>query len=95
MQTKPFRIGTRGSPLALAQAREARDRLMAAHGMAEEMFEIVVLTTKGDRITDRALAEIGGKGLFTQELEEKLASGDLDLAVQSAQDMPTAASLLC
>ncbi|NNH33125.1 hydroxymethylbilane synthase [Rhizobium sp. SEMIA 4085] len=89
MQTKPFRIGTRGSPLALAQAREARDRLMAAHGMAEEMFEIVVLTTKGDRITDRALAEIGGKGLFTQELEEKLASGDLDLAVHSAKDMPT------
>jgi hydroxymethylbilane synthase len=89
MQTKPFRIGTRGSPLALAQAREARDRLMAAHGMAEEMFEIVVLTTKGDRITDRALAEIGGKGLFTQELEEKLSSGDLDLAVHSAKDMPT------
>ncbi|ULJ71743.1 hydroxymethylbilane synthase [Rhizobium gallicum] len=89
MQTKPFRIGTRGSPLALAQAHEARDRLMAAHRMPEEMFEIVVLTTKGDRITDRALAEIGGKGLFTQELEEKLASGDLDLAVHSAKDMPT------
>ncbi|MBB4230929.1 hydroxymethylbilane synthase [Rhizobium mongolense] len=89
MQTKPFRIGTRGSPLALAQAHEARDRLMAAHGMPEEMFEIVVLTTKGDRITDRPLAEIGGKGLFTQELEEKLASGDLDFAVHSAKDMPT------
>ncbi|WP_086999918.1 hydroxymethylbilane synthase [Rhizobium sullae] len=89
MQTKPFRIGTRGSPLALAQAHEARDRLMAAHGMPEEMFEIVVLTTKGDRITDRSLAEIGGKGLFTQELEEKLASGDLDFAVHSAKDMPT------
>ncbi|APO76647.1 porphobilinogen deaminase [Rhizobium etli 8C-3] len=89
MQTKPFRIGTRGSPLALAQAHEARDRLMAAHAMPEEMFEIVVLTTKGDRITDRPLAEIGGKGLFTQELEEKLASGDLDFAVHSAKDMPT------
>jgi hydroxymethylbilane synthase len=89
MQTKPFRIGTRGSPLALAQAHEARDRLMAAHGMPEEMFEIVVLTTKGDRITDRSLAEIGGKGLFTQELEEKLASGDLDFAVHSAKDMAT------
>ncbi|PKA40723.1 hydroxymethylbilane synthase [Rhizobium sullae] len=89
MQTKPFRIGTRGSPLALAQAHEARDRLMAAHGMPEEMFEIVVLTTKGDRITDRSLAEIGGKGLFTQELEEKLAGGDLDFAVHSAKDMPT------
>ncbi len=89
MQTKPFRIGTRGSPLALAQAREARDRLMAAHGLPEEMFEIVVLTTKGDRITDRSLAAIGGKGLFTEELEEKLTSGELDFAVHSAKDMAT------
>ncbi|MET3856493.1 hydroxymethylbilane synthase [Rhizobium sp. OAE497] len=89
MQTKPFRIGTRGSPLALAQAHEARDRLMAAHRLPEEMFEIVVLTTTGDRITDRSLAEIGGKGLFTQELEEKLALGELDFAVHSAKDMPT------
>jgi hydroxymethylbilane synthase len=89
MQTKPFRIGTRGSPLALAQAHEARDRLMAAHGLPEEMFEIVVLTTTGDRITDRSLAEIGGKGLFTQELEEKLAIGELDFAVHSAKDMST------
>jgi len=89
MQTKPFRIGTRGSPLALAQAHEARDRLMAAHGLPEEMFEIVVLTTTGDRITDRSLAQIGGKGLFTQELEEKLALGELDFAVHSAKDMPT------
>ncbi len=89
MQTKPFRIGTRGSPLALAQAYEARDRLMAAHGLPEEMFEIVVLTTKGDRITDRALATIGGKGLFTEELEDKLTSGELDFAVHSAKDMAT------
>ncbi len=89
MQTKPFRIGTRGSPLALAQAHEARDRLMAAHGLSEEMFEIVVLTTKGDRITDRSLAAIGGKGLFTEELEEKLTSGELDFAVHSAKDMAT------
>jgi hydroxymethylbilane synthase len=89
MQIKPFRIGTRGSPLALAQAHEARDRLMAAHGLPEEMFEIVVLTTKGDRITDRSLAEIGGKGLFTEELEQKLAAGELDFAVHSAKDMPT------
>ena len=87
MQTKPFRIGTRGSPLALAQAHEARDRLMAIHGLREEMFEIVVLTTKGDRITDRSLAEIGGKGLFTEELEAKLLTGDLDFAVHSAKDM--------
>lgn len=89
MQTKPFRIGTRGSPLALAQAGEARDRLMAAHNLPEEMFEIVVLTTKGDRITDRSLAEIGGKGLFTEELEQKLVSGDLDFAVHSSKDMST------
>lgn len=89
MQTKPFRIGTRGSPLALAQAHETRSRLMAAHGLPEEMFEIVVLSTTGDRITDRSLSEIGGKGLFTQELEEQLSSGELDIAVHSSKDMPT------
>ena len=89
MQTKPFRIGTRGSPLALAQAYETRDRLMAAHGLGADRFEIVVLSTKGDRITDRSLSEIGGKGLFTEELEEQLLSGALDLAVHSSKDMPT------
>src|SRR5690606_31697694 len=89
MQTKPFRIGTRGSPLALAQAHEARDRLMAAHGLPAEMFEIVVLSTMGDRITDRSLAQIGGKGLFTQEIEDLLLSGGLDIAVHSSKDMPT------
>ncbi|WLS07053.1 hydroxymethylbilane synthase [Shinella sumterensis] len=89
MQTKPFRIGTRGSPLALAQAHETRSRLMAAHGLAEDMFEIVVLSTKGDRITDRSLALIGGKGLFTEEIEAQLVSGELDFAVHSSKDMPT------
>ncbi|MCV3734754.1 hydroxymethylbilane synthase [Rhizobium sp. TRM96647] len=89
MQTKPFRIGTRGSPLALAQTHETRARLMAAHGLPEDMFEIVVLSTKGDRITDRALSEIGGKGLFTEEIEAQLYSGDLDFAVHSSKDMPT------
>jgi hydroxymethylbilane synthase len=89
MQTKPFRIGTRGSPLALAQAHETRDRLMAAHGLPSEMFEIVVLSTMGDRITDRSLSQIGGKGLFTQELEDMLLSGGLDFAVHSSKDMPT------
>ncbi|MCD2179302.1 hydroxymethylbilane synthase [Rhizobium sp. C1] len=89
MQTKPFRIGTRGSPLALAQAYETRSRLMEAHGLPEEMFEIVILSTQGDRIQDRALAAIGGKGLFTAELEEQLADGRLDLAVHSSKDMPT------
>ncbi|RVN98129.1 hydroxymethylbilane synthase, partial [Sinorhizobium meliloti] len=89
MQTKPFRIGTRGSPLAMAQTHETRDRLAAAHGLPPEMFEIVILSTKGDRITDRSLAEIGGKGLFTEELEQQLLSGDLDFAVHSSKDMPT------
>ncbi|NRP16922.1 Porphobilinogen deaminase [Ensifer adhaerens] len=89
MQTKPFRIGTRGSPLALAQAHETRDRLVAAHGLSPEMFEVVILSTKGDRITDRSLAEIGGKGLFTEEIEQQLLSGELDFAVHSSKDMPT------
>ncbi len=89
MQTKPFRIGTRASPLALAQAHETRDRLMAAHGLPAEMFELVVMSTKGDRIADQSLAEIGGKGLFTQELEEQLLSGELDFAVHSSKDMAT------
>ncbi|HCL65966.1 MAG TPA: hydroxymethylbilane synthase [Rhizobium sp.] len=89
MQTKPFRIGTRGSPLALAQAYETRDRLIAAHSLSPEAFEIVVLSTKGDRITDRSLAEVGGKGLFTEELEQQLLSGELDFAVHSSKDMPT------
>ncbi len=62
---------------------------MAAHGLPEEMFEIVVLSTTGDRINDRPLTELGGKGLFTQELEEGLLSGDLDFAVHSSKDMPT------
>ena len=86
---KPYRIGTRGSPLALAQAHETRARLMAAHGLPEDAFEIVVLSTKGDRVTDRPLSEIGGKGLFTEEIEEQLSDGRLDLAVHSSKDMPT------
>lgn len=89
MQTKPFRIGTRGSPLALAQAVETRDRLMAAHGLPQEACEIVVISTKGDRVTDRPLSEIGGKGLFTEEIEAQLADGRIDIAVHSSKDMPT------
>jgi hydroxymethylbilane synthase len=90
MQTLPIRIGTRGSPLALAQAHETRDRLMAAHGLPPDAFEIVVMSTSGDRIQDRPLAEVGGKGLFTKELEEALLEGRLDIAVHSSKDMPTA-----
>ena len=86
---KPYRIGTRGSPLALAQAHETRSRLMAVHQLPEDAFEIVVLSSKGDRITDRPLSEIGGKGLFTEELEEQLSDGRLDLAVHSSKDMAT------
>lgn len=89
MQTKAYRIGTRGSPLALAQAAETRARLMLAHGLPEEAFEIVVLSTMGDRITDRPLSEIGGKGLFTAEIESQLLSGELDFAVHSSKDMST------
>ena len=89
MQTKAYRIGTRGSPLALAQAHETRDRLMTAHGLAQDAFEIVVLSTKGDRVTDRPLSEIGGKGLFTAEIEAQLLSGALDFAVHSSKDMAT------
>ena len=89
MQSKSFRIGTRGSPLALAQAHEARDRLMAAHGLPEDDFAIAVISTKGDRVTDRPLSEIGGKGLFTEEIEERLGDGRIDFAVHSSKDMPT------
>jgi hydroxymethylbilane synthase len=85
---RPLRLGTRGSPLALAQARETRERLMAAHGLAEDAFEIVVIRTTGDRVTDRPLGEIGGKGLFTKEIEEALLAGAVDLAVHSMKDMP-------
>ena len=86
---RPLRIGTRGSPLALAQAHEARDRLMAAHGLPEVAFAIVVIRTTGDRVQDRALSELGGKGLFTREIEEALADGRIDIAVHSMKDMPT------
>jgi hydroxymethylbilane synthase len=86
--TDKIRIGTRGSPLALAQARETRARLMQAHGLEEDHFEIVVISTTGDQIRDRPLAEIGGKGLFTKEIEEALLADAIDLAVHSMKDMP-------
>ncbi|PLP56783.1 hydroxymethylbilane synthase [Mesorhizobium loti] len=88
MQTT-LKIGTRGSLLALAQAHETRDRLMAAHGLPEEAFEVVVISTSGDRIQDRPLSEAGGKGLFTKEIEEALLDGRIDIAVHSSKDMPT------
>ena len=65
---RPLKIGTRGSPLALAQAHETRRRLMLAFELPDEAFEVVVISTAGDRIQDRALKELGGKGLFTREI---------------------------
>jgi hydroxymethylbilane synthase len=83
------RIGTRGSALAMAQAHETRDRLVAAHGLAATTFEIVPISTSGDRIQDRPLSEVGGKGLFTKEIEEALLDGRIDFAVHSSKDMAT------
>jgi hydroxymethylbilane synthase len=86
----PFlRIGTRGSPLALWQAHEVRARLAAAHGVASDAIAITVIKTSGDIIQDRPLSEVGGKGLFTKEIEQALIDGGIDLAVHSAKDMPT------
>ena len=83
-----LKIGTRGSPLALYQANETKSRLKAAHGFSDDDIEIVVITTTGDRIRDRPLSEIGGKGLFTKEIEEALFAREIHLAVHSMKDMP-------
>ncbi len=85
----PLRIGTRGSPLALAQAYETRARLAATYEIAQAAFEIVVIKVTGDMIQDRALKDIGGKGLFTREIEDALLTGAIDIAVHSMKDMPT------
>ena len=87
--TALLRIGTRGSPLALVQARTVAARLAAALGVHEKDIELVVIKTSGDVIQDRPLADEGGKGLFTKEIEEALLAGKIDLAVHSAKDMPT------
>lgn len=84
----PLKIGTRGSPLAMAQAHETRARLMAAFDLPEAAFEIVVIKVTGDVIQDRPLKDIGGKGLFTREIEEALLNGGIDIAVHSMKDMP-------
>jgi hydroxymethylbilane synthase len=86
---RPLKIGTRGSPLALWQAHETRRCLMAAFALPEAAFEIVVIKVTGDQIQDKALREIGGKGLFTREIEEALLDGGIDIAVHSMKDMPT------
>jgi hydroxymethylbilane synthase len=89
MTSISLKIGTRGSPLALAQAYQTRRLLAAAHGCGEERFEIVVIRTSGDMIQDRALSEAGGKGLFTKEIDAAMLKGEIDAAVHSSKDLPT------
>jgi hydroxymethylbilane synthase len=88
---KKYKIGTRGSPLALAQTEETCARLLKAHKgrIAPDDLEIVVIKTTGDQIQDRALSEAGGKGLFVKEIEMALMSGAIDFAVHSMKDMET------
>ena len=87
--TPVFTIGTRGSPLAVKQAEEVRDRLVAINGLEPDAIAIKVIKTSGDIILDRPLSEVGGKGLFTKEIEKALADGEIDIAVHSAKDVAT------
>ena len=89
MLDRPLRLGTRRSPLALAQAEEARARLMAAHGLGEGDIMLVSVLASGDRVQDRPLAEVGGKALWTKELDAALLAGEIDFAVHSAKDVET------
>lgn len=90
LQSSPFlRIGTRGSKLALVQAHLVRRLLAEAHGIAEDHIEIRTITTSGDRLTDAPLSEVGGKGLFSKEIEAALEAGEIDLGVHSSKDMAT------
>lgn len=87
---KTLKIGTRGSKLALAQASEVKGLLIEAHDhLNDDNVDIVVMSTRGDRVQDRNLSEIGGKGLFTEEIEQALYEGSIDIAVHSLKDMPT------
>ena len=87
--TKTLKIGTRGSPLALAQAYEVKKKISQSSGLSDDCIDIITINTKGDKIQDRPLTEIGGKGLFTEEIESKLLNREIDLAVHSMKDMPT------
>ncbi|WP_310227407.1 hydroxymethylbilane synthase [Sphingobium xenophagum] len=89
LSDQPLRLGTRGSPLALAQAHMTAHALIAAHGWAQDAIEIVIVQTSGDRIQDRALADIGGKALWTKELERALVAQEIDFAVHSMKDVET------
>ncbi|WP_426255535.1 hydroxymethylbilane synthase [Sphingomonas sp. DC2300-3] len=84
-----FKLGTRGSPLALTQANMVRDALCAAHGWTPDEIDLVVIRTTGDRVQDRALAEIGGKALWTKELDRALLAREIDAAVHSMKDVET------
>ena len=84
-----LKLGTRGSPLALAQAHETQQRLAQAHGRDPDGIAIIVIKTTGDQIQDRALSLAGGKGLFTKELDAAMLAGAIDIAVHSAKDLPT------
>jgi hydroxymethylbilane synthase len=84
-----LRIGTRGSPLARAQTDIVRARLAVTNRLDPAAIEVVAISTSGDAVRDRPLAEAGGKGLFTKEIEEALLAGKIDLAVHSAKDVPT------
>ncbi|WP_298399908.1 hydroxymethylbilane synthase [Sphingobium sp.] len=86
---RPLRLGTRGSPLALAQAHMTAQALRAIHGWGEDAIQIVTVQTSGDRIQDRALAEIGGKALWTKELDRALVDGEIDFSVHSMKDVET------
>jgi hydroxymethylbilane synthase len=88
-QSTAIAIGTRGSPLALAQARAVRSRISAALAIEPEAIELTVMRTSGDVMADQPLTEIGGKGLFTKEIDQALVDGVIDLAVHSAKDLPT------
>lgn len=92
MSDRPILIGTRGSPLALWQARHVAEALQAAHGLPERDVELRVITTSGDRIQDKPLADAGGKGLFTKEIDEALLRGEVALAVHSMKDLETVMS---
>ena len=91
MSQQTLRIGTRGSPLALAQTRIVLDRLIDAHPQLAERraTETVAITTTGDRLDHELLAAFGGKGLFTKELDDALLDGRIDIAIHSMKDMPT------
>ena len=86
---RPLIIGTRGSPLAVSQAEETKNRLMKAHKLDEKAFRIKIIKTTGDLVQDKPLSQIGGKGLFTKEIEEALLSKEIDIAVHSMKDVPT------